>query len=85
MIVSLNNIGNFLKDILDSTITSNAIAIVSLVVTFQTMKSAKDINEEMKKMQIDALEKSRFMQEKPKIIKSLERHSKSITKGSVAK
>lgn len=79
MAVLFSNIGNFLKDILDSTITSNVVAIVSLVVTFQTMKSAKDIKEEMKKMQITTLEKNRFAQNKPQIVKKLQIYRNSIT------
>lgn len=91
--VLFGNIGNFISDVLKSSITSNVVAILSMIVgviglwvTFRTMKSAEDIKEEMKKMQIDTLEKSRFMQNKPQIIKNLQVHRNSITEaGTLSK
>lgn len=78
MVDWFSNIGDFFKEILNSTITSNVVAIVSLVVTFQTMKSAKEIKKEMKEMQINTLEKNRFAQNKPRILKSVQAYQKSL-------
>ena len=76
--VLFGNIGNFVRDVLKSSITSNVVAIISLVITFQTMKSAKEIKKEMKEMQITALEKNRFAQNKPRILKNLQTYQKSL-------
>ena len=77
--VLFSSMGDFIEKILDSTITSNVVAIVSLVVTFQTMKSAKDIKEEMEKMQTLTYEKIRFKENKPQLIKNLQEYNEILS------
>lgn len=77
--VLFSSLGDFIEKILDSTITSNVVAIVSLVVTFQTMKSAKDIKEEMEKMQTLTYEKIRFKENKPQLIKNLQEYNEILS------
>ena len=77
--VLFSSMGEFIEKILDSTITSNVVAIVSLVVTFQTMKSAKDIKEEMEKMQTLTYEKIRFKENKPQLIKNLQEYNEILS------
>ena len=62
-------------EILQNTATSTIIdiialiiSIISLFITGCTMKSAKKIQEEMEKMKVNALDKSRFMIYKTKVI-----------------
>lgn len=77
-------------EILGSNITNNVIAMVSLLisiislcVTFRTMTSAKQIQTEMKKMQINAVNKVRFDASKNEFIKKLEKHLATIEKAEV--
>ena len=71
--------------ILDSTITNNIIAVLSLIVsvigliiTGCTMQSAKKIQEEMERMKVSALDKSRFITYKPKAINQINKKLKSV-------
>lgn len=71
--------------ILESTITSNIleslsllVSIIGLLITGCTMQSAKKIQEEMEKMKISALDKSRFISYKPKAINQIDKKLKSV-------
>ena len=54
------------------------VSILGLIITGCTMKSAKKIQEEMEKMRIDTLDKSRFITFKPNAIKKIDSKLKSI-------
>lgn len=74
-----------IKEILDSTITNNIIAalslivsIIGLVITGCTMQSAKKIQEKMDETKIYALEKSRFVEYKPNALKQINKRLKAV-------
>lgn len=74
-------------EILESSVTSNIIAALSLivgfvglVVTFRTMTSAKKIQEEMERMKINVLDRHRFLKYKEKTIEAIERQKISVEK-----
>lgn len=70
-------------EMLGSNITNNIIALISLIVTFCTMKSAKRIQKEMEKMKIDTLDKSRFMMQKPHIISFIDKKTKAVVRAGI--
>lgn len=77
-------------EILESSITSNVIGVLSfivcfasLVVTFRTMTSANKIQQEMEKMKINALDKQRFLEYKLKAIKSITTYKNAVEKAEV--
>lgn len=77
-------------EILESSITSNVIALfsfiiglVSLVVTFRTMTSANKIQQEMEKIKINALDKQRFLEYKLKAVKSISTQKKAVEKAEI--
>ena len=74
-----------IKEILNSTITNNIIAVLSLIVsiigliiTGCTMQSAKKIQEKLDETKINALEKSRFAEYKPKALKQIDKKLKAV-------
>lgn len=77
-------------EILESSITSNVIALfsfiiglVSLAVTFRTMTSANKIQQEMEKIKINALDKQRFLEYKLKAVKSISTQKKAVEKAEI--
>lgn len=79
-----------MKEILESAITNNMIALLSLIVsiigliiTGKTMQSAKKIEEEMEKMKIDALNRSSFLKLRPQLVKKIEGYIKSLKRAEV--
>lgn len=70
-------------EMLGSNITNNIIALISLIVTFCTMKSAKRIQKEMEKMKIDTLDKSRFMMQKPHIISFIDKKTNAVVRAGI--
>lgn len=66
--------------ILGSTLTSNIIAflslivsIISMVITAKTMQSAKVIQDEVRRNEIDAINKYKFLEIKPQLINKIDK------------
>lgn len=82
--------GKKMKEILQSSLFGNIIGIISLLiggfsllVTIATMKSAKNIENEMRQAQIKAVDKKQFNEYKEKCIKKLESSRKNVIKEKI--
>lgn len=74
-------------NILSSSITGNILGVLSLIlgiistgIAFYTLKTAKNIEEEIKKRQIKAINKSKFVKAKPVYINKLKQKRNAVLK-----